>query len=766
MADDARPDIEWFDDEIDAVDRWIPKATRCLVPFYQPEGYFLRTDAQEPVEDPFESEGSIHPTTTVRVFEALAEYLRYREEYGERIDGATDVPPLYSDDKSDDDAVAISEMLETVGGTICRRFEDFRSTSFAGDDEPGAGDSSALLEKPNDFTDSHLLQAASYALRIDAASEGTDGVSKVSLDVEDCRNELHESMRTVVEGFDLPNVQGLSALSKDPVHDFVTLHALRGVDMVRMTLPDAGVAGGMEELSEAVRNRCLNSLAYETAGITGRFDPNELCFSLSLLNRLDSLDAPRITESGIRSITNAQMSDGGWPTPRYVSYEGRIHVASYEVALTMAELLHRLLYPSRGISLEEVGSEVVVNLVECLSETFSLVRKRFAEGASAPGWANDHARRSSDGSGRSGVVESWVTGIVVLFLVRYRDALVRYRQKVVLSRYDAETSLARSPDADWPHLLPWFRDERYYSEFDKDKDAIDYISDPTDEGRFRSAVETELVDPVVDDWLRRPQQSSFILYGEPGTRKTTATRMVAKAVGWPFIALTPSDFLRRRGLEGFEESAAEIFDDLSRLQKVVVLFDECEDFFMARPEESEIESRTVGAFITAGMLPKIERLHEQESIVFALATNKSIEDLDDAAIRKGRFDFKYNLSYPSLEAQRDYVEQLVEKVSKYSDVDVAAVEKTLEECNEKLPDWVEALEESDEQRPDHEEHEKQRPDWVDEWEGPPAREEVAFSDIHELLDDHWLPDDGLDPDVAAERLGRIVVRKGPPTLTE
>ena len=128
-----------------------------------------------------------------------------------------------------------------------------------------------------------------------------------------------------------------------------------------------------------------------------------------------------------------------------------------------------------------------------------------------------------------------------------------------------------------------------------------------------------------------------------------------------------------------------MFSDLQNLRRVVVLFDECEDFIKRRgpshPSSAtrtttstrdrealdpgtnrggaaspSPESRTIGAFITSGMLPRLQSLHDSQWILFAVATNSSLEELDSAAIRPGRFDFTIDMHYPRLAAQLRYLE--------------------------------------------------------------------------------------------------------------
>lgn len=184
------------------------------------------------------------------------------------------------------------------------------------------------------------------------------------------------------------------------------------------------------------------------------------------------------------------------------------------------------------------------------------------------------------------------------------------------------------------------------------------MSDPTERGDIADVLISDFIGPVLRSWTERPAPDgvSLLLPGDPGTRKTTLVEALARAIGWPILTLTPPVFLRG-GLERFEAEAAAIFRDLQRLQRVVVFFDECEEFFRRRQAGQSVESRTSGAFITAGMLPRLQNLHDRRNVVFVVATNAAVTELDPAAIRPGRFDRRFGMFHPRPGAQSRYLRE-------------------------------------------------------------------------------------------------------------
>ena len=61
-----------------------------------------------------------------------------------------------------------------------------------------------------------------------------------------------------------------------------------------------------------------------------------------------------------------------------------------------------------------------------------------------------------------------------------------------------------------------------------------------------------------------------------------------------------------------------------------------------------------------GLFPqpaRLQQLRDQQWVIFALATNSKLEDLDPAVTRPGRFDFGYSMDHPGPEARIRYIEQ-------------------------------------------------------------------------------------------------------------
>lgn len=161
-------------------------------------------------------------------------------------------------------------------------------------------------------------------------------------------------------------------------------------------------------------------------------------------------------------------------------------------------------------------------------------------------------------------------------------------------------------------------------------------------------VESEMITPlasVTDRHLTLPRIHSALLFGPPGTSKTTLVRAFAERIGWPYVELSPANFLTK-GLDRVYERTDEIFADLDDLRCVVILFDEMDALVRRRPSSDVQPPLDIAReFLTTTMLPKLATLHERNNAFYFMATNHR-EFFDDAVIRPGRFDLHLFMGMP------------------------------------------------------------------------------------------------------------------------
>ncbi|MBC3809680.1 ATP-binding protein [Undibacterium seohonense] len=150
-------------------------------------------------------------------------------------------------------------------------------------------------------------------------------------------------------------------------------------------------------------------------------------------------------------------------------------------------------------------------------------------------------------------------------------------------------------------------------------------------------------------------RNGILFFGEPGNGKTFFADAIAGELDLPIISVSYGD-IASKWINDTTENLMRVFADAREQAPCVLFFDEIDSLISDRTLASSTDetARSTNVFLT-----EIVNLR-QHAVLFIGATN-FFDQLDTAAIREGRFDFKIEINPPDEEARGELLYRAIDR---------------------------------------------------------------------------------------------------------
>ena len=413
-------------------------------------------------------------------------------------------------------------------------------------------------------------------------------------------------------------------------HYFVTLHALRALHVLGAT-----DINSLTNVVAGARSFAIEQSYYFQRGTTHRQDSIRLAFAGCIYAIYDEHVDKDLCLAIVEALAAGQQENGSWPGTHPVFRNKSVpwHIASHEVALCLSWLYYQPRVPDAARPL--IVGMMRKYLLNGVIPTFVRGKSAGSGGSRLDGWQDDHTVSPDTTVG-------WATAIVCHFLAGFAHVLNDWINRRVIEELGLQLATehyliddtASSPSRRWardeaPHVWPDLPPHGWLNKKPNPEDEKECIekewTDPTPNADICGSIAEKILKHIHENPSEQPRRDrcAGLMPGEPGTRKTSLVKQVAKVLRWPMVAV-PASSIFQDGFDRMEARANRVFGLLNHLRGCVIFFDEFEEFFCCSPAAIDMAPATRPATPAIRMSPHVAAAAATPTIKLAIETMPSL----------------------------------------------------------------------------------------------------------------------------------------------
>ncbi len=173
--------------------------------------------------------------------------------------------------------------------------------------------------------------------------------------------------------------------------------------------------------------------------------------------------------------------------------------------------------------------------------------------------------------------------------------------------------------------------------------------------------------PEVTEKYRKQKGGGVLLYGPPGNGKTMIARAIAAEVDATFFSVKCSDIISK-WVGDAERNLQKLFEAARERSRAVIFMDETEAIVSRRGGDSTVMNRVIPEFLS-----QVDGLDGRHSGLLLLGATNRPWDMDEAALRTGRFGELIFVPMPDLPARRRIIAMNLDGIPLSEDFDLDVI---------------------------------------------------------------------------------------------
>lgn len=160
--------------------------------------------------------------------------------------------------------------------------------------------------------------------------------------------------------------------------------------------------------------------------------------------------------------------------------------------------------------------------------------------------------------------------------------------------------------------------------------------------RARELIETQLDKKAALDAIGARAVKGIIFTGPPGTGKTHLARIIGHEAKATFYLVSGPSIVSK-WVGDSEDTLRRIFDAAEKEERAIIFFDEIDSIAERRTDDSHEASKR----LVAQLLTLLDGFDQKASNIVVIAATNRIDDIDEALLRPGRFDWEISFGLPT-----------------------------------------------------------------------------------------------------------------------